>query len=110
MTVLRPSMQARCHRAFTLFEMIATALLVGIMAAIIIARVRGTDDASARANIVESSLAVLQAAVERYYFDNGQFPATIDDLVTAGYIPSAPKSLHAGKQFTLNGSRTVLYQ
>ena len=105
------SLKLRPHRtAFSLLELVAVVTLLGIVTAVIITRLNSVDNSTARNNVVQDNLARLQSTVERYSFDLGQFPATMNDLVTKGYIPSLPTASHPGKQYSIDSSGLVVYQ
>jgi prepilin-type N-terminal cleavage/methylation domain-containing protein len=100
----------RWQRAFSLLELVAVILLLGIVTAAVITRLSSIDNSTSRNNVVNDNLAVLQTAVEQFYFDKGLYPADISDLVAGGYISAAPKVLHPGKQYTIGGDGVVVYQ
>lgn len=45
----------------------------------------------ARESVLKDDLFKLRDAIDQYYADKTQYPATLDDLVTAGYIRALPK-------------------
>ena len=100
----------RCRLAFSLLELVAVVTLLGIVTAVIITRLNYVDNFTARDNVVKNNLARLQTSVERYAFDLGQFPTTMNDLVTQGYIASPPTASHPGKQYSIDGTGLVIYQ
>ena len=72
-------------RAFSLLELLAVVVILGILAAAIVPRVV-TSSQDARTSVHQHNLGEINAAVERYYIDEGSFPATIADL-TPDYLP-----------------------
>jgi general secretion pathway protein G len=45
----------------------------------------------ARESVLKDDLFKLRDAIDQYYADKNQYPPSLDDLVTAGYIRSLPK-------------------
>lgn len=79
-------------RAFSLLELLAVVVILGILAAAIVPRVVSSS-ANARTAVHNHNLGEINAAVERYYIDQGSFPATISALVPTylpGGIPTVP--------------------
>jgi general secretion pathway protein G len=72
-------------RAFSLLELLAVVVILGILAAAIVPRVV-TSSQAARTSVHQHNLGEINAAVERYYIDQGSFPATVTDL-TPDYLP-----------------------
>lgn len=70
----------RASAGFTLLEMLAVIVLIGVIAGIVSSKVidsinRGKWDAG------KAQLSKLDGAIERYALDNGVFPSKLDDLV-----------------------------
>lgn len=84
---------------FTLIEVIASAALLGIMAAMLIPSLSGAGDRVKNARM-QSDLAVIDQAIELYRLDEGHVPESLDDL-TDGYL-SRRAELHdaRGQRFT----------
>lgn len=110
MTHSRSLAQRRRRLAFSLLELVAVVTLLGIVTTIVITRLNSVDNTTSRNNVVQGNLTRLQATVERYVFDLGTFPTSMNDLVTKGYIPSTPTPSHPGKSYSINASGIVLYQ
>jgi general secretion pathway protein G len=72
-------------RAFSLLELLAVVVILGILAAAIVPRVV-TSSQDARTSVHQHNLGEINSAVERYYIDEGSFPAAIADLVP-DYLP-----------------------
>ena len=45
----------------------------------------------ARESVLKDDLFKMRDAIDQYYADKTQYPATLDDLVSAGYLRSLPK-------------------
>jgi general secretion pathway protein G len=100
----------RCRSAFSLLELVAVVTLLGIVTAVVVLRLNSVDNTTSRDNVVKSNISRLQSVVERYVFEHGQFPGTMNDLVTNGYIPSVPAASHPGKSYSINATGLVIYQ
>lgn len=73
------------RKAFSLLELLAVVVILGILAAAIVPRVMVSSQ-DARTSVHEHNMGSINAAVERYYIDNGSFPSAIADL-TPDYLP-----------------------
>ena len=77
---------------FSLLELIAVVTILGIIAAVVIPRINSSS-ANAEQKADAQTTAEVRSAVERYYFDNGAFPAALGDLTPATgnrYLHEAP--------------------
>lgn len=45
----------------------------------------------ARESVLKDDLFKMRDAIDQYYADKTQYPATLDDLVSAGYLRALPK-------------------
>jgi len=77
------------RRGFSLMELLAVVTILGIIAAIIVPRVTLSSD-TAKTKVDAHNKATINAAVERWYIENGSWPA--NDLSDIGadtdYFPS----------------------
>ena len=80
----------RKNDAFTLIEILVVVILVGIMAAIVIPQFTDASD-DAEASRDDMNLRILQNAVDYCNYETGSFPASLDALVTAGYLRTVPE-------------------
>jgi len=93
---------------FSLLELLAVVTILGIIAAIIVPRVSVSRDA-ANQSVEAHQIATLNAAVERYNFDTGAFPATLAEAAfVAGYVPGGAPTPPSGGAYTLNGDNRVV--
>ncbi len=76
------------RQAFSLLELLAVVTILGIIAVVVIPRI-STSSATAKANADLQNKAEINSAVERWYFEKGDWPA--DDLsdigADANYFP-----------------------
>jgi prepilin-type N-terminal cleavage/methylation domain-containing protein len=71
----------RDRAAFSLMELLAVVTILGIIAAIIVPRVAISSD-TAKAKVNEHNKATINSAVERWYVEQGSWPA--DNLTNIG--------------------------
>lgn len=69
------------RQAFSLLELLAVVTILGIIAVVVIPRI-STSSATAKANANLQNKAEINSAVERWYFEKGDWPA--DDLSDIG--------------------------
>ena len=105
MKVRKNNTRKRRSLGFSLLELLAVVTILGIIAVVVIPRI-AVSSATAKANAQSQSVSEINGALERYYFDNGTFPASLDILWTATnpdsqrYFPDGsptnPKTGNAG--------------
>jgi general secretion pathway protein G len=74
---------------FTLIELLIVLTLVSTLAGMAMAQYRHSLD-YARESVLARDLAVMREALDQYYADKGQFPATLDALATEHYVRAIP--------------------
>lgn len=95
--------QAR-RSGLSLLELIAVVTVLGILAAVIIPRIGGQTQ-TAKINACRQFKADLNAALERYYFENGSFPASVNDLVPTFYPEAVPPCPVDNSTYTIDPVR-----
>ena len=80
----------RSERGFTLIELMVVMTIIVTLATIGMVQYRQSV-LMARESVLKDDLFKLRDAIDQYYADKTQYPATLDDLVTAGYLRSLPK-------------------
>ncbi len=80
--------QSRNRRGFTLIEILAVVVILGILAVVVVPRVL-TSSATAKTNACYQNKASINTAVEKYYFDTGAWPiAALTDIgADVNYFP-----------------------
>jgi prepilin-type N-terminal cleavage/methylation domain-containing protein len=80
-------MIVRKSKGFSLLELLAVVTILGVIAAIIIARFT-TTTTTAKNKLNVHNKAVINAMVERYYMENNAWPATaLTELNDPNYFP-----------------------
>lgn len=73
------------QHGFTIIEVLIVIVIIGILAAIALPRFNGVRE-DANVAVSKSNLKSLETAIERYQLDTGNWPASLQVLVTQGYI------------------------
>lgn len=77
------------QKGFTLIELLVVMTIIAVLLSIAAPRyMRSVDDA--REATLKSSLAQLREAIDQYNADQGQLPASLNDLVEKKYLRSIP--------------------
>jgi len=104
-TLVRTSRAQRCSRArgkgtwlrgFTLLELMIVISIMMILMAVAVP-LYSHHVIQAREAVLKQNLYQLDSLIEQYRLDKGQSPQTLDDLVTAGYLPKLPVDPMTGK-------------
>ncbi|MBX7168046.1 MAG: type II secretion system GspH family protein [Pirellulales bacterium] len=86
-------MKAQPKRSgFSLLELLAVVVILGIIAAVVVPRVT-VSSSTAKSKVNVHTAATLNSAIERYYIDNGSWPANLAALVPTylpGGVPTNP--------------------
>ena len=76
----------RQRNAFSLLELLAVVVILGIIALVIIPRI-SFSSATAKKNACFQNKSEINTAVEKYNWDNDGLPTDISDLNVAAYFP-----------------------
>jgi len=93
-------------RGFSLLELLAVVTILGIIAAIIVPRVT-VSSTTAKTKVRDHHKATINAAVERFYIDTGNWPANnLSDIgVNVNYFPDGlPSNPVDGTAYSLNAT------
>ena len=79
----------RSAAGFTIIELMVVMSLIVTLSTIAIVQYRHSVMYSKEA-ILKEDLFRMKEAIDQYYADKNQYPPTLDDLVSAGYLRSIP--------------------
>ena len=74
---------------FTLVELLIVIVVLGVLAGIVVFGV-GTFRDQAKASVCKADVKTVQVALDAYNAANNTFNVTVDGLVTAKYLKTAP--------------------
>ena len=69
-------------RGFTLVEMLLVVTIIGILAALVIPKIAGTGERARQSAAYADIKGGIKTALDRYEVENGNFPKSLQDLVT----------------------------
>ena len=80
---------AHRERGFTIIELLVVLSLIVILATIGMTQYRNSR-VYASESVLKTDLFRMREAIDQYYADKGQYPATLDALVSEGYLRKLP--------------------
>ncbi len=72
-------------KGFSLLELLAVVVILGIIAAIVVPRV-SSSSSTAKQNVKQHTISSLNSAIEQCYTETGSWPTSLTDMVPA-YLP-----------------------
>ena len=75
----------RGERGFTLLELTVVAAIIMLIAGMAVVQYKSAVTRSREA-VLKTDLFHMRDAIDQYYADKGQYPGTLDELVSAGYL------------------------
>ncbi len=89
-TTARAGSNRACSSGFTLIELLVVLSIIVILASMGLAQYRNSV---VRANeaVLKEDLFRMRDAIDQYYADKGQYPATLDALASEGYLRRIPE-------------------
>lgn len=78
--MFRPMPKTSHAAGFSLIEMIAVLVLIGIVATLVVRNV-APQFGRGQVNAAKSQVKIVSAAVENFYMDTGSYPQSLDELV-----------------------------
>jgi general secretion pathway protein G len=80
----------RSARGFTLIELMVVMSILVTLATVALVQYR-TSVLVARESVLKDDLFKMKEAIDQYYADKTKYPASLEDLVSAGYLRAIPK-------------------
>jgi len=78
-------LRTRLEQGFTLIEMLVVVSLIIVLASIGVTLYQ-TSITRAKEAVLKEDLFRMRDAIDQYYADKGQYPGSLDDLVSGGYM------------------------
>ena len=82
--------RTRSARGFTLIELMVVMTIIVTLATIGMVQYRQSVQ-FARESVLRDDLFKMRDAIDQYYADKNQYPPTLDDVVSSGYLRALPK-------------------
>src|SRR5699024_755300 len=79
------------NNGFTLIEMLIVLLVISVLIILIIPNLSGKST-EVHDKGCDALVSVVQAQVDAYYLDEGQYPSSLNTLVSKGYITEDQKT------------------
>jgi general secretion pathway protein G len=80
----------RDARGFTIIELMVVMTIIVTLATIAMVQYRQSVQ-FARESVLRDDLFKMRDAIDQYYADKNQYPPTLEDLVSSGYLRAMPK-------------------
>ncbi len=79
----------RTQGGWTLIELLVVMTLIAVLASLALVQYRNSIQASKEA-VLKADLFHMRDAIDQYYADKGNYPASLQALVSDGYLRSVP--------------------
>lgn len=79
----------RTQGGWTLIELLVVMSLIGVLASLALVQYRNSIQASKEA-VLKADLFHMRDAIDQYFADKGSYPASIQALVSDGYLRTVP--------------------
>ena len=89
----------RSSRGFTLVELLVVLSLISILAAMAVVQYRNSVRLGQEA-VLKKDLFAMRDAIDQYYADKNKYPASLDALVSDGYLRRIPEDPMTGSADT----------
>ncbi|MDH7577834.1 MAG: prepilin-type N-terminal cleavage/methylation domain-containing protein [Bacillota bacterium] len=95
----------RKQEGFTLIELLAVVAILAVLILIAVPIITSNIN-DAKITSCESNIKMLNSAIQRYYFTEGKYPDSLDDLV-GKYIDEKPKCPISDKDYDSDYDKTT---
>jgi len=79
----------RRAQGFTMIELVIVMAMLGLLLSLALPQYMAALDRG-REQVLQSNLAALREAIDKYYGDRGRYPDSLEDLVTQRYLRAIP--------------------
>ena len=79
----------RRRRGFTLIELVVVLAILALLLTIAVPRYLRTID-NGRVSVQRQNVAALRDAIDKFHGDQGRYPQSLDELVSAKYLRAVP--------------------
>ena len=93
---LLPTVHRTLHTGFTLLELMIVITIIIILAAVVLPQYQKTI-LSTREAVLREDLYKMRILLDQYAADKQKLPASLDDLVSGGYLREVPKDPITGQ-------------
>lgn len=76
-------------RGFTMIELVIVMAMLGLLLSLALPQYMATLERG-RQQVLQSNLATMREAIDKYYGDRGRYPDKLEDLVTQRYLRAIP--------------------
>lgn len=76
-------------RGFTMIELVIVMAMLGLLLSLALPQYMATLERG-REQVLQSNLATLREAIDKFYGDRGRYPDSLEDLVTQRYLRAIP--------------------
>lgn len=82
-------LSSRHARGFTMIELVIVMAMLGLLLSLALPHYMATLERG-REQVLQSNLATMREAIDKYYGDRGRYPDKLEDLVTQRYLRAIP--------------------
>jgi general secretion pathway protein G len=90
---------SRCRRGFTLIELMIVMAIISVLLAIAVP-IYQKSIVRAKESVLRNNLFTLRTMIDEYTVDKQQAPATLQDMVSEGYLRQVPQDPMTGTEQT----------
>ncbi|SEN06475.1 competence type IV pilus major pilin ComGC [Lihuaxuella thermophila] len=94
------------ERGFTLIEMLVVLFIIGLIIAIALPNLKAAGE-KAKVKADEANRKLISAQADNFYLEYGEYPASVEELVKAGYLRSVPSCPGGQGKYVINRSPKV---